>query len=120
MALHISSGCFTVMCNSRVHRIRAVASEGSATLNTVVEEKVKLGGSDLKVSGVGIGAWSWGDTTYWNNFEWNDRNEKAARAAFNTSIDGGLTFFDTAEVYGSGLALGAINSEVLLGRYELR
>lgn len=71
MALHISSGCFTVMCNSRVHRIRAVASEGSATLNTVVEEKVKLGGSDLKVSGVGIGAWSWGDTTYWNNFEWN-------------------------------------------------
>ncbi|RZB51647.1 putative oxidoreductase, chloroplastic isoform C [Glycine soja] len=117
MALHISSGCFTVMCNSRVHRIRAVASEGSATLNTVVEEKVKLGGSDLKVSGVGIGAWSWGDTTYWNNFEWNDRNEKAARAAFNTSIDGGLTFFDTAEVYGSGLALGAINSEVLLGRY---
>ena len=71
MALHISSGCFTVMCNSRVHRIRAVASEGSATLNTVVEEKVKLGGSDLKVSRVGIGAWSWGDTTYWNNFEWN-------------------------------------------------
>ncbi|KAH1239379.1 putative oxidoreductase, chloroplastic [Glycine max] len=117
MALHISSGCFTVMCNSRVHRIRAVASEGSATLNTVVEEKVKLGGSDLKVSRVGIGAWSWGDTTYWNNFEWNDRNEKAARAAFNASIDGGLTFFDTAEVYGSGLALGAVNSEVLLGRY---
>lgn len=71
-----------------------------------------------------------------------DRNEKAARDAFNASIDGGLTFFDTAEVYGSGvsrylieislmrlskfinlvlcllfkLSFGAINSETLLGR----
>ena len=34
-----------------------------------------------------------------------DRNEKAARAAFNASIDGGLTFFDTAEVYGSGVSV---------------
>nr|AFK37317.1 unknown [Lotus japonicus] len=116
MALHISSACFTVMGHSRGHGIRAVASEGSATLKTV-EEKVKLGGSDLKVTTLGIGAWSWGDTTYWNNFEWNDRNEKAAKAAFDASINGGLTFFDTAEVYGSGLAFGAVNSETLLGRF---
>lgn len=34
-----------------------------------------------------------------------DRNEKAARDAFNVSIDGGLTFFDTAEVYGSGVSV---------------
>ncbi|QCD79398.1 uncharacterized oxidoreductase At1g06690, chloroplastic isoform X3 [Vigna unguiculata] len=119
MALHISSGCFSVMCHSRVHRIRAAAaaSEGSSTLNSVVEEKVNLGNSDLKVTRLGIGAWSWGDRTFWNDLEWNDRNEKAARDAFNSSIDGGITFFDTAEVYGSGLALGAVSSEVLLGRY---
>jgi len=73
MALHISSGCFAVMCHSRVIRIRsaAAASEGSSTLNTVVDEKVYLGTSDLKVTRLGIGAWSWGDTTYWNNMEWN-------------------------------------------------
>ncbi|KAF7833414.1 putative oxidoreductase [Senna tora] len=117
MALHISSACFSVVGHcSRIRRIRAVASEGSATLGTE-EEKVKLGGSDLKVTRLGIGAWSWGDTTYWNNFEWNDRNEKAARDAFNASVDGGLTFFDTAEVYGSRLSLGAVNSESLLGRF---
>lgn len=34
-----------------------------------------------------------------------DRNEKDARDAFNASIDGGLTFFDTAEVYGSGVSV---------------
>lgn len=37
------------------------------------EEKVKLGGSEVKVSRLGIGAWSWGDNIYWNNnsFEWD-------------------------------------------------
>ena len=30
-----------------------------------------------------------------------DKKLKAARAAFGTSIDCGITFFDTAEVYGS-------------------
>jgi hypothetical protein len=71
MALHINSGCFTVMGHSRVQRIRAVASDGSATTLKTVDDKVNLGGSDLKVSAIGIGAWAWGDTTYWNNFQWN-------------------------------------------------
>lgn len=30
-----------------------------------------------------------------------DRKMKAAKAAFDTSIDCGITLFDTAEVYGS-------------------
>lgn len=30
-----------------------------------------------------------------------DRKMKAAKAAFDTSVDNGITFFDTAEVYGS-------------------
>lgn len=38
------------------------------------EEKVKLGGSELKVSRLGIGAWSWGDNIYWNScFQWNGK-----------------------------------------------
>lgn len=32
-----------------------------------------------------------------------DRQLKAAKSAFNASIDGGITFIDTAEVYGSGV-----------------
>ncbi|KAI4305981.1 hypothetical protein L6164_029302 [Bauhinia variegata] len=115
MAFHVSSACFTVLGHSRLHRIRAVASEGSSTLK-IDEDEVKLGGSDLKVTRLGIGAWSWGDASYWNNFEWNDRKEKAARNAFNASVDSGITFFDTAEIYGSWYSLGAINSGVLLGR----
>lgn len=33
----------------------------------------------------------------------SDRQLKAAKSAFNASIDGGITFIDTAEVYGSGV-----------------
>lgn len=114
MALQISSGFFAAAATfspRRVQRIRAVAS-------TETEEGMaKLGGSELKVTKLGIGAWSWGDNSYWNNFEWDDRKMKAAKAAFDTSIDCGITLFDTAEVYGSRLSFGAINSETLLGRF---
>ncbi|XP_057487801.1 uncharacterized oxidoreductase At1g06690, chloroplastic-like [Actinidia eriantha] len=112
MALQISSALFSSgLSHRKVNRIRAIAS-------TETEEgKVKVGGSELKVTRLGIGAWSWGDTSYWNNFEWDDRKMKAAKAAFDTSIDCGITLFDTAEVYGSRMSFGAINSETLLGRF---
>lgn len=34
-----------------------------------------------------------------------DRKMKAAKGAFDKSIDGGITFFDTAEVYGARVGL---------------
>ncbi|KAK5835056.1 hypothetical protein F383_02208 [Gossypium arboreum] len=120
MAMNVSSACFSVFSCKKPNRIRAVASEDFATtaaLKIDTEDKLKLGGSELKVTKLGIGAWSWGDTSYWNNFQWDDQKLKAAKAAFNKSLDCGITFFDTAEVYGSPLALGAENSETLLGRF---
>ncbi|KAM0848890.1 hypothetical protein ACQ4PT_054090 [Festuca glaucescens] len=92
---------------------RAVASDGAAVDDG---SKTVLGGSGVAVTKLGIGAWSWGDTTYWNDFQWDDRKLKAAKGAFDASIDSGITFFDTAEVYGAGVS-GAINSESLLGRF---
>ena len=35
-----------------------------------------------------------------------DRKMRAAKAAFDTSVDCGITFFDTAEVYGSRVRSG--------------
>ncbi|CAM8934527.1 unnamed protein product [Rhodiola kirilowii] len=118
VAVAATSGCVSALSYNRAHRIRAVASEEYVGMRTsTVEEKVKLGGSDLRVTRLGIGAWSWGDTSYWNNFEWDDRKMKAAKSAFDSSIDNGITFFDTAEVYGSRFSFGAVNSETLLGRF---
>lgn len=75
--MHLSSACFSIppMNRSRIYRVRAVASEDYGTL-TSQEEKVKLGASELKVSRLGIGAWAWGDNSYWNNFGWDGKFQK--------------------------------------------
>ncbi|TVT97364.1 hypothetical protein EJB05_57392 [Eragrostis curvula] len=108
---------------------RAVAS---AAVTEEEEGKVRLGGSGVAVTKLGIGAWSWGDTTYWNDSEWDERRLKEAQAAFDASIDNGMTFFDTAEVYGTAARkinqklfsvlqlMGAVNSESLLGEERQR
>jgi hypothetical protein len=49
---------------------RAVAS-GAAAVVEEGEGKVRLGESGVAVTKLGIGAWSWGDTTYWNDSEWD-------------------------------------------------
>eukprot|EP00246_Nothoceros_aenigmaticus_P002298 TRINITY_DN1313_c0_g1_i3.p1 TRINITY_DN1313_c0_g1~~TRINITY_DN1313_c0_g1_i3.p1 ORF type:complete len:373 (-),score=60.02 TRINITY_DN1313_c0_g1_i3:233-1351(-) len=77
---------------------------------------VKLGKSSVEVTKLGIGAWSWGDTTFWNEGGWDDKKVKAAKGAFDEAVNSGITFFDTAEVYGFKL-LGGENSETLLGDF---
>lgn len=57
---------------------------------------------------LGIGTWSWGDRLFWGYG--NAYQEGDVLAAFRASVAGGITFFDTAEVYGQGA------SETLLGR----
>ncbi|GJN24486.1 hypothetical protein PR202_gb12228 [Eleusine coracana subsp. coracana] len=118
MALQVAGGAGCVvplLSRGRRRRAfrppRAVASDAAATMAKEEEGKVMLGGSGVPVTKLGIGAWSWGDTTYWNEFQWDDRKLKAAKGAFDASIDCGITFFDTAEIS------GAINSESLLGRF---
>ncbi|RLN33870.1 putative oxidoreductase [Panicum miliaceum] len=122
MALQVAGGTGCVLLLPPLHRRRAlrspraVASDAAPAAAREEDGKVALGGSGVAVTKLGIGAWSWGDTTYWNEFQWDDRKLKAAKGAFDASIDCGITFFDTAEVYGAGIS-GAINSESLLGRF---
>ncbi|KAJ3670026.1 hypothetical protein LUZ60_010350 [Juncus effusus] len=113
MASQVIGTGFSPIQNRYRSRLRPRAETG-----TVVKEieKVNLGQSDVKVTKLGIGAWSWGDTAYWNDSQWDDRSLKAAKGAFDTSLDAGITFIDTAEVYGAGM-MGAVNSETLLGGF---
>ncbi len=48
-----------------------------------------------RVSEIGIGCWAIGS-------EWGDVSEKDAKDALYTSLDNGINFFDTADVYGDG------------------
>jgi aryl-alcohol dehydrogenase-like predicted oxidoreductase len=58
-------------------------------------ETRRLGDSDLQVSAIGLGSW----LTYSGGVG-RERTEACTRAAF----DAGITFFDTANVYGRGAA----------------
>ena len=94
MALHFisSSAClFCGLSQRKALRVRTVASEDATAVKTVGEEdKVKLGGSDLKVTRLGIGAWSWGDTSYWNNFEWDGMFSFPESDGFLNNLHGNL------------------------------
>lgn len=69
MALQLGSAGFCVFRDRSALTSRAVASKNVTTLKE--EDKVKLGNSDVKVSRLGLGAWSWGDTSYWNDSGWD-------------------------------------------------
>jgi len=57
----------------------------------------------------GMGAWQWGDRLIWQ-FGQNYGDEEC-RAAFEVSLEAGIRFVDTAEVYGNG------RSERMLGQF---
>jgi aryl-alcohol dehydrogenase-like predicted oxidoreductase len=62
-----------------------------------------LGRTGRQVSEIGFGAWQIGA-------DWGDVEEDAALATLHAAADAGVTFFDTADVYGDG------RSERLVGR----
>ncbi|MFI0819344.1 aldo/keto reductase [Streptomyces sp. NPDC021098] len=67
-------------------------------------EQRALGRTGRKVSVVGLGTWQLGAG-------WGDVSEADALAVLETAVESGVTFFDTADVYGDG------RSEQLIGRF---
>jgi aryl-alcohol dehydrogenase-like predicted oxidoreductase len=58
---------------------------------------------------MGLGTWSWGDRLFWG-YGRGYRDEDI-RQAYDASLEAGVFFMDTAEVYGQG------RSEILLGKF---
>ncbi len=55
----------------------------------------RLGRTNWKISEIGFGAWAIGGS-------WGDVDEADARASVHAALDAGMTFIDTADVYGDG------------------
>jgi aryl-alcohol dehydrogenase-like predicted oxidoreductase len=70
---------------------------------------ITLGQNGPAVTPLCIGTWAWGDKLFWNYG--NGYSSEQLKEAFTTAIDAGITFFDTAEVYGLGM------SEEFLGQF---
>ena len=63
-----------------------------------------LGRSSIDVTEIGMGLWAAGGD------QWGPTDDQAVLDAIDFALDAGITFFDTADVYGSG------HSEELLGQ----
>ncbi|MEA5567865.1 aldo/keto reductase [Anabaena sp. UHCC 0399] len=72
-------------------------------------ETITLGKNGPSVTPLCIGTWAWGDKLFWNYGD--DYGQEQLQAAFTAALEAGVTFFDTAEVYGLGL------SEKFLGQF---
>lgn len=64
-----------------------------------------LGRGDVSISEVGLGCWQLGGA------DWGDVTEADALAVLHAAIESGVTFLDTADVYGGG------RSETLIGKF---
>ncbi len=63
-----------------------------------------FGPTGRSIGEIGLGTWQLGG-------DWGDVSEAAALATLRAAFDGGVTFFDTADVYGAG------RSETIIGRF---
>lgn len=82
-------------------------SESHIPLTT---EQILLGNTTIQVSPLGIGTWAWGDRLFWG-YGGKTYTDQDLHQAFRVALERGITFFDTAEIYGLG------RSEQLLGQF---
>ncbi|MBW8010548.1 MAG: aldo/keto reductase [Chloroflexi bacterium] len=77
---------------------------------TQSHKNIRIGISGLTIKPLGIGTMAWGDRLMWD-YGKGGFSDEDLKQAFEASLEAGVTFFDTAEIYGSG------RSETLLGRF---
>lgn len=63
-------------------------------------EKRKLGGSDLNITALGIGAWAMGGGSWEHG--WGAQDDQDSIAAIRAALEAGWNWIDTAAVYGLG------------------
>ena len=73
----------------------------------------KFGNTDLVISEIGFGAWAIGGSAMIGEtaIGWGDADDRLSKKAVHASLDQGINFFDTADIYGLG------HSEKLLGEW---
>lgn len=67
-------------------------------------QKQLLDNSDIRISNVGLGCWQFGG-------DFGPMEEKTAYSILAEAVENGITFFDTADVYGDG------RSEEIIGKF---
>lgn len=84
----------------------AACREGEKHQKGELKMKERIfGHTGIPVSEIGLGTWQLGGA------DWGEMDERHAFAIMEAAVDGGVTFFDTADVYGGG------KSEKFIGEF---
>jgi aryl-alcohol dehydrogenase-like predicted oxidoreductase len=73
----------------------------------------KLGQSDLMVTPIGLGCWQFSKQQNMAGKFWPTLNDDIITQVVKLSLDGGINWFDTAEVYGGGASEKALASALV-------
>ncbi|HUX37750.1 MAG TPA: aldo/keto reductase [Rectinemataceae bacterium] len=65
-------------------------------------KKRRLGSTEIEVSPIGLGTWQFSKGRGLIGGFWRSLDEGETRAVVKAALDGGIDWFDTAEVYGRG------------------
>ena len=86
-------------------------------------KKRRLGKSDLQVTSIGLGCWQFSGLKGSLNF-WNSPSQEEVDKIVKIALEGGINWFDTAELYGRGTSeralatalckAGMVNSDVVI------
>ena len=80
-----------------------------SNMTPIMTDTIQLGKTEVQISPIGLGAWQWGDRLFWKAGP--TYTDADCRAAFEVSVQGGVTWVDTAEIYGPH------TSERMLGEF---
>lgn len=87
---------------------RAEAAVEAAASTTASAAASVAASASKRVPRIGIGAWAWGDSLFW---QYDPAKDEELREVFDFTVDQGVKLVDTAEVYGFG------RSESLIGKF---
>ena len=64
--------------------------------------KRRLGKSEIEITPIGLGTWQFSKGKGFVGGFWKDLDDDATRSVVKAALDGGIDWFDTAEIYGHG------------------
>jgi aryl-alcohol dehydrogenase-like predicted oxidoreductase len=68
----------------------------------MTKSKRRLGRTDIQITPIGLGTWQFSEGEGLNRFAWAAMTEETTNEIVKAALDGGINWFDTAEVYGKG------------------
>jgi aryl-alcohol dehydrogenase-like predicted oxidoreductase len=65
-------------------------------------QKRRLGRTDIEITPIGLGTWQFSEGQGFHKYMWAGISAETTNSIIKTALDGGISWFDTAEIYGNG------------------